>query len=743
MPVRASGGRLPLPAVRGPIPAVLSDPKRLRTRCGHGYLVSWKHRLRTESEPAAAALVEQLLDDPANVEALRAAIGRAEATMDELAQWLVSGLASGALNLLKTRVTPPILDTPPHTDLFDLLPPEEPKRELESLTFEVVDQSGEGIGVHYLVHAPSGESSGSLPAGERRFEGELEPDADVEVEFSSIVLPLRAEVEPEAPRPVGPDPEPDRPTPTPDSPSPTGTDPSTQAPSPPGPTPQSDTAWFEVRVVDEIGEPIDGVPLAFFCDGSNHPATTDASGTARIDSTPGAGTVTVEDQPGLLERLRPRWEQARDAEWLEDAEHHTYLSPSGTLPVVQLSSGQPHTLVLQPKVLLARIRGMLFDTNRAFLLPAALEHLPRLTALYADHPDSALLLVGHTDTTGEPDFNDPLSLERAESVAAFLRDDAAAWLSWYDASVTVEKRWGAYEDTTMLTTVFERTGEDVQGSPLKHFQGTRGLEPDGDAGPITREALIAEYMALDGTTLPEGVVTVQHGCGEQFPLEPEPDLELEDAEANRRVELFFFDAALGVLPPPPGDTSPAGDTTYPQWRHRASETIDLNAGTHVHAIVLDDPIFGVAAGVTVEATYETGKQQTGETDADGRLRIEPDGGAYVDLRYSWQGRELSRRVFTAVDDVASAPGAWQRLVHLGYTPLPEPEREPPDDEVLEDALLLFQLDYGLEPTATLDDDTVATLLRAHDQDLRPWRDRDWDVPDEPDPDSARPKEEVS
>lgn len=62
---------------------------------------------------------------------------------------------------------------------------------------------------------------------------------------------------------------------------------------------------------------------------------------------------------------------------------------------------------------------------------------------------------------------------------------------------------------------------------------------------------------------------------------------------------------------------------------------------------------------------------------------------------------------------------------------------------LEDALLLFQLDYGLEPTAELDDDTTALLLRAHDQDLRPWKERDWELPDEPHPDAPKPKQEVS
>ena len=717
---------------------MLSDPKRLKTPGGHGYLVSWKHRLRTRSEASAAAVVERLLGDPHNVEALRAGIGRPNATMDELAEWLVTGLASGGLNLLKTRVNPPIFDSPQETDLFDLLPPEEPKRDLDSLTFEVVEQGGEGVAVRFQVYAPSGDPAGSLPAGERRFVGELEPGADVELELEAIVLPLRPEVENEHPEALGPDgvePEPPDETPT-DGPAPMGGDPSTHAPTPPGPTPQADTASFEVRVVDELGEPVEGVPLTFFCDGTSLPSVTDASGVARIEAARGPGTVTFDDPDGLVDLLRPRWEQVREGPWLEEAPQHTFLSPTSTLPVIEVAPEQAHTLVLQPKVLLARIRGMLFDTNRAFLRPSALEHLPRLTALYADHPGSTLLVVGHTDVTGEPDFNDPLSLERAESVAAFLRDDAAAWLRWYEPSVQVEKRWGAYEDATMLAAVYERTGEDVQGSPLLHFQRTRGLDPDGIAGPISREALVSEYMALDGTTVPEGVTLELYGCGEQFPLE-------EDSDADRRVELFFFDHALGVLPPAPGDLSPAGDATYLQWRQRAAETLDLDAGTHVHSIVLDDPIFGVAASIPVDAVYQSGRKENLQTDPQGRLPLEPGGGDYVDLHYTWQGRDLTRRVFTAVDDVASPTGAWQRLVHLGYTHEEAPEREAPDEDALGDAIIAFQLDYGLEPSAALDEETVATLLRAHDQDLRPWRDRDWELPDEPGPNARKPKEEVS
>lgn len=170
---------------------MLSDPTRLRTRRSHGYLVSWKHRLRTSAEPSAAATAERLLEDESNVESLRAALGRPEASVDDLAVWLVTGLVSGALKLLKTRVNPPALDAPPETNLTDLLPPPEPNRDLDSLTFEVVDQDGEGVPVQYKVHAPSGDPSGSLPAGERRVVGDLNNDAYVEVELEAIQLPIR------------------------------------------------------------------------------------------------------------------------------------------------------------------------------------------------------------------------------------------------------------------------------------------------------------------------------------------------------------------------------------------------------------------------------------------------------------------------------------------------------------------------------------------------------------------------
>ncbi len=516
------------------------------------------------------------------------------------------------------------------------------------------------------------------------------------------------------------------------------------------PTPAT-TTWFEVQLVDEIGDPIADVPLSMLVDGARRSLTTDGSGKVRVDDAElGSAVVYIVDPPALREAVTPRWEQIREEAWVtEDEPDHTFFGLSSIPDGIRILSKTPHVLVVQPRVVLARILGMLFDTSKSFLLPLALPHLQRIKRLYDQNPGAAVLIVGHTDTTGDPDYNDPLSLERAKAVQAFLADDPAPWLDWYDDSHPTAKCWGSYEDGKMLAAVLERNAEVPEGSPLRHFQTTRGLEVDGVAGPQTREALIKEYMGLDDTTLPEDSQVTVHGCGENFPLDEAgesvdddaPD-EFEDA-VDRRVELFFFEGDLGVLPPPPGDNSTGDSEHYPEWRKRARETHEFVAGGEIIKLVLDDPLFGPSAGVSVEITYEDSDPETIVTDGSGAFVIKASRGRFADLRYDWQGQQFERRVFTAPPDGASKEGAWQRLVHLGYVTIVQPDLAPADDDVLGDALLLFQIDYGIEPTGELDPATADALIAAHDEDQRAWKDRDWGTPDEPDPDSPRPKEMVS
>ncbi|MDY0086680.1 MAG: OmpA family protein, partial [Bacteroidales bacterium] len=66
------------------------------------------------------------------------------------------------------------------------------------------------------------------------------------------------------------------------------------------------------------------------------------------------------------------------------------------------------------------IVNVLFELNKAVLLPEALAGLKNLVTFLKRNPVLTISLEGHTDTTGEEDFNLKLSLDRAQAVADFL-----------------------------------------------------------------------------------------------------------------------------------------------------------------------------------------------------------------------------------------------------------------------------------------------------------------------------------
>lgn len=350
---------------------------------------------------------------------------------------------------------------------------------------------------------------------------------------------------------------------------------------------------YEVRIVDEIGEPIPEVPVAITVRDRTYECTTDADGVASVQAPESdAAQAAIADLAALRNLVRPRWEQVRSEDWIEDQTDHTYLECTDPLRSVSVKPQLRQTIVVQPWVVQARVLELLFDTNKTFLLPSALTHLREVVRLYQRRADSKLLIVGHTDASGDADVNDPLSLARAQSVRAFLCDDVDAWLAYYDEGMSDSVRWGDVEDQLMLQSVLAGYDGSPQDPPIVRFQKREGLEPTGTVDEATRRQLVTQYMAADGTSLPPGVDAVVHGCGENYPRpddDKEPDASADDEMAgDRRVELFFFDAELGVLPEPPGDNSGPGAVEYPEWCRRASETHDffVRAGTVTVQVLL-------------------------------------------------------------------------------------------------------------------------------------------------------------
>ena len=61
-----------------------------------------------------------------------------------------------------------------------------------------------------------------------------------------------------------------------------------------------------------------------------------------------------------------------------------------------------------------------FDTNSYVVKPQFRKTLDSVATVLKTYPDSTIIVSGHTDTTGTDAINNPLSLNRASSVASYL-----------------------------------------------------------------------------------------------------------------------------------------------------------------------------------------------------------------------------------------------------------------------------------------------------------------------------------
>ena len=369
---------------------------------------------------------------------------------------------------------------------------------------------------------------------------------------------------------------------------------------------------------------------------------------------------------------------------------------------IELVTGEEHVLVVVASTMRVRLVGMFFDLNKCFLLPSAMRGIRKIKTEYDVHPGCNLLVVGHTDTSGGASENLTLSLERADAVAAFLTDAVGAWESYFAASKPETKRWGTREVQRMLTVLPDGEVSYYQGEPngvedgkhsaaVRAFQGAQGLTVDGIAGPLTRRALIREYMALDGTTLPRGTTLTTHGCGENFPADDTGD-GVRDPD-NRRVEIFFFDGP--IKPPPASKVSPAGATDYPQWLAQVEETIDVSDhdddGDSLMIRLHDEnstPMTDVQFCVAI-----SGQPNITDTSADGFVTVAMPPVCPERITVSWGGpRGDGTYLFsrTLIPDCGAGNRSQQsraKLSNLGYPSA--------TDEEFAAAARAFQYDYQI------------------------------------------------
>jgi len=476
-----------------------------------------------------------------------------------------------------------------------------------------------------------------------------------------------------------------------------------------------DPDQIEIAVVSKPGAPQPDVLFELTLpDGGEKTGTTDAGGMIRFSGLTTSGNArlvlpeidehVVDDEPAQPGRVR--------------------YQRGG----VDAAIGELTTIEVVPRIRRGRLFGMLFEIDKCFLLPGAMQGIRGLTRYYNEHPGLNVLVSGHTDSTGDDQYNLDLSNERGQSVADFLTDNVDGWLAWYSNGYG-SKRWGTREDQYMLQTLEYYAGP-IDGSPgpgtqeaVQRFQADHDLAVDGVAGPETRRALVTEYMSQDDTTLPPGTPLEVHGCGEFHPSEPSdnPDVDAED----RRVEIFLFE---GPVDPPAQNPCPApGCREYPIWRDRVFEDVDFRTDPPADDPVLTDPRFEAPApegtqpleitllGLRREPCADCMAtvlvddiRKFAKSDASGVLRLDiPLTAKKVTVRYV--PSELVTPIEVHVDlelpPVSSDAGAIARLVNLGY----------PAERNLQFAVYRFQSDFGVSPrSGQLDGPTRQRLGDVYD-----------------------------
>jgi outer membrane protein OmpA-like peptidoglycan-associated protein len=197
------------------------------------------------------------------------------------------------------------------------------------------------------------------------------------------------------------------------------------------------------------------------------------------------------------------------------------------------------------------IPGVTFEFDKSFIRPSVVDTLQQLKVLADKHPDTKIMIFGHTDKVGSEQYNKLLSERRSKSAFAFITNDVDTWEQLFQ-----QENWGKSATDQMLAD----QGFDPATNPnaVRDYQTARGLGVDGTVGPLTRKQLYKNYMTgkHDLDLAPDRFMDPKFmGCGE---FNPQVETE-EKNEPNRRVTFFLFNKdRLPKLPCPtaPGDIAP-------------------------------------------------------------------------------------------------------------------------------------------------------------------------------------------
>lgn len=156
--------------------------------------------------------------------------------------------------------------------------------------------------------------------------------------------------------------------------------------------------FVEGLVVDKDDRFISGAEISVIGDnGSQHVYSTKKDGVYRFRAERGVNYLFMASADGFLNRKKSLRTvvQEKDSTYFVDFEMSPYNKP----------------VILE---------NIFYDFDRATLRPESKEELDGLVALLNDNPETAIELSAHTDRKGSDEYNQNLSLRRAQSVVDYL-----------------------------------------------------------------------------------------------------------------------------------------------------------------------------------------------------------------------------------------------------------------------------------------------------------------------------------
>ncbi len=206
----------------------------------------------------------------------------------------------------------------------------------------------------------------------------------------------------------------------------------------------------------------------------------------------------------------------------------------------------------------ASFPSLTFRTASSFIRPSVAQHLVHLEGLFKRHPQSKVMVFGHTDAVDDALFNKKLSERRAWSAHAFLTKNPDVWESLYQHEA---ERWGNPVVQEILTDLGFEAGEPsatLNEETRRAMRQFLDLAPDAQVvndAAFRRELFLAYMSGKHAIDLPDDCFMRPGymGCGE---VNPVFDTE-EASEGNRRVTFFFFHPdRLPTLPCRYADVAP-------------------------------------------------------------------------------------------------------------------------------------------------------------------------------------------